>query len=252
MTDRPDTKSPKYLQIAEELRAAIESGQYAPGDRLPGENQLKQTHGVALMTARQALDVLKNEGVAESRKGKGVFVRAIRPIRRLGVQRLAEANWGAGHSIWSADAAGRDLVVDQVEVGEAAASDRVAEVLGLRTGAAVCTRSRRFALDGKPVLLSLSSLPAELVAGSAVTRQDTGPGGTYARLAELGHKPVRFREEVRSRMPSAAEARQLELSPGTPVIRISRTAYDGDGAAVELNEMTLDAASYVLEYDFGA
>ena len=56
-------------------------------------------------------------------------------------------------------------------------------------------------LDDKPVLLATSYLPASVVAGSAITREDTGPGGTYARLAELGYKPVHFREEIRSRMP---------------------------------------------------
>lgn len=74
----------------------------------------------------------------------------------------------------------------------------------------------RFVLDGKPVLLSDSHLPAELVAGSRITQEDTGPGGTCARLAELGAAPVRFREEIRAR------------------------------------EMVLDAASYVLEYEFDA
>ncbi|MBZ6230892.1 UTRA domain-containing protein [Streptomyces olivaceus] len=58
----------------------------------------------------------------------------------------------------------------------------------------------------------------------------------YARLAELGHKPLRFREEVRSRMPSKEEAEQLSMSAGTPVILVCRTAYTGEGRAVEVNE----------------
>lgn len=56
-------------------------------------------------------------------------------------------------------------------------------------------RRRRFVLDGKPVLLSTFCLPAALVAGTAITRPGTGAGGTYARLAELGAAPVRFRED---------------------------------------------------------
>lgn len=68
----------KYERIAADLRSAIESGDYGPGDQLPGENQLKDSYGVALMTVRQSLDVLKSEGIAESRKGKGVFVRSSR------------------------------------------------------------------------------------------------------------------------------------------------------------------------------
>ncbi|GAA4548846.1 hypothetical protein GCM10023097_34070 [Streptomyces collinus] len=89
-----------------------------------------------------------------------------------------------------------------MQVTEEAAPDRINQVLSIEAGALACVRSRRFVLDDKPVLLSTSYLPADLVAGSAITQEDTGPGGTYARLAELGYKPVHFREEIRSRMPS--------------------------------------------------
>lgn len=113
-------------------------------------------------------------------------------------------------------------------------------------------RRRRFVLDDKPVLLATSYLPTSMVAGSAITQADTGPGGTYARLAELGYKPVHFREEIRSRMPTKLEAEQLSISAGTPVILICRTAFADEGRPVEINEMTLDSASYILEYDFDA
>ncbi|KAF0649606.1 hypothetical protein K701_12195 [Streptomyces fradiae ATCC 10745 = DSM 40063] len=107
-------------------------------------------------------------------------------------------------------------------------------------------------LDDKPALLATSYLPADPVAGSAITQQETGPGGIYARLAELGYKPVHFREEIRSRMPSQEEANRLQLSMGTPVIMICRTAFAAEGRPVEVNEMVLDSAAYVLEYDFDA
>jgi GntR family transcriptional regulator len=179
-----------------------------------------------------------------------VYVRAFRPIRRQGIQRLARDGWGSGRSIWSADVGDRELTVDDVEVTEAAAPDGVAAVLGAEPDAAVWVRRRRFVLDGKPVMLSQSYLPAGIVAGSRITEPDTGPGGVYARLAELGHEPVHFREEIRGRMPSGQEADRLELAAGTPVILICRTAFTADGRAVEVNEMVLDAAAYVLEYDF--
>ncbi|GGJ99412.1 GntR family transcriptional regulator [Streptomyces camponoticapitis] len=252
MATRDDGGQPKYRRIADVLREAIRLGDYGPGARLPGENELMTEHGVARMTARQALGVLQTEGIAESRKGAGVFVRAFRPVRRRGVQRLSGELWGAGRSIWAADIEDRDLVVDQIAVTEEPAPERVAHVLDLAPGAPVCVRSRRFVLDGKPVLLAASHLSAALVAGSAITREDTGPGGIYARLAELGHEPAHFREEVRSRMPSQEESRRLSLSAGTPVMLICRTAFTADGRAVEVNEMILDSASYVLEYDFDA
>ncbi|MEU9217594.1 GntR family transcriptional regulator [Streptomyces sp. NPDC048376] len=252
MANAGDDRRPKYQRIADTLREAIRSGEYGPGDRLPGENDLMAAHGVARMTARQALSVLRDEGVAEARKGAGVFVREFRPLRRRGIQRLAQQQWGNGRSIWSTDIEDRSLDVDQVTVSEEAAPDNVAAVLDLAEEETVCVRRRRFVLDGKPVLLTTSYLPASLVAGSAITQEDTGPGGMYARLAELGYKPVHFREEVRSRMPSKDEAAQLDMSAGTPVILVCRTAFTAEGRPVEINGMTLDAASYILEYDFDA
>ncbi|MGW5418945.1 GntR family transcriptional regulator [Streptomyces sp. NPDC003943] len=257
MTDQTDQdagRRPKYQRIADELRTAIQSGTFAPGDRLPGENDLMSTYDVARMTARQALSVLRSEGLAEARKGAGVFVRSFRPLRRRGIPRLAREHWGSGRSVWSADIEDRALVVDQIEVTPAApAGARVARVLGLDSpDAPVCVRSRRFVLDDRPVLLSVSYLPAALAEGTPITEPDTGPGGTYARLTELGHRPTRFREEIRCRMPSSEESARLALEFGTPVILIGRTAVTEAGVAVELNEMTLDASSYVLEYDFDA
>ncbi|MEU9388610.1 GntR family transcriptional regulator [Streptomyces sp. NPDC048324] len=252
MANTDDDRRPKYQRIADSLREAIQSGEYGPGDRLPGENELMAAHGVARMTARQALSVLRDEGVAEARKGAGVFVRAFRPLRRRGIQRLSQQQWGSGRSIWSADIENRALEVDQVAVSEEAAPDHIGAVLDLADDETVCVRRRRFVLEGKPVLLATSYLPTSVVAGSAITQEDTGPGGTYARLAELGYKPVHFREEIRSRMPSKDEAAQLSMSSGTPVILICRTAFADGGRPVEINEMTLDASSYILEYDFDA
>ncbi|MFC4495483.1 GntR family transcriptional regulator [Streptomyces nanshensis] len=252
MANQGKDRQPKYQQIAGALRAAIQAGEYGPGDRLPGENDLMATYEVARMTARQALGVLQSEGLTESRKGAGVFVRDFKPLRRQGIKRLSEEQWGNGQSIWAADIGDRTLEVDQVSVCEESAPERIARVLDLAPGDAVCVRNRRFVLDGKPVLLATSYLPAELVAGSAITQKDTGPGGIYARLDELGWKPVHFREEIRSRMPSQDEVSSLQLTSGTPVILLCRTAFADEGRAVEVNEMTLDSASYVLDYSFDA
>ncbi|NUR04494.1 MAG: GntR family transcriptional regulator [Streptomyces sp.] len=39
---------------------------------------------------------------------------------------------------------------------------------------------------------------------------------------------------------------------GAGVVGVGETAFDADGAAVEVNQMVLEAAAYVLEYDFEA
>ncbi|MFG2751099.1 GntR family transcriptional regulator [Streptomyces xanthophaeus] len=243
---------PKYLRIAAALKDAIASGEYGPGDRLPGESDLMSAYGVARMTARQAFGVLQAEGLAEARKGAGVFVREFKVgVRRRGIQRLAVEVWGSGGSIWAADGKGHEPVVEVLGIAEEAAPVTVAAVLGIGEEP-VCVRRRRFLLDGKPVMLATSYLDAALVAGTPVTEPDTGPGGIYARLAELGEAPARFREEIRSRMPSPDEAARLALAAGTPVVLVCRTAYTAQGKPVEVNEMVMDASAYVLEYEFDA
>ena len=103
-------------------------------------------------------------------------------------------------------------------------SQEVARVLSLTPGEKVTVRSRRFVLEGKPVTLATSYLPARIVAGSAVTQPDTGPGGLYARLKELDHAPAHFSEDVIARMPTADETQALDIAPGTPVLDITRVA----------------------------
>ncbi|KMO94877.1 GntR family transcriptional regulator [Streptomyces roseus] len=246
-------RQPKYQRIAAALKEAIAAGQYGPGDRLPGESELMGTYGVARMTARQAFAALQAEGLVEARKGAGVFVREFKVgLRRRGIQRLAVEVWGAGGSIWAADGHGRDPQVEFLGVSEKPAPAAVAAALGLPAGAIVRVRRRRFLLDAKPVMVATSYLDAALTAGTAIAEPDSGPGGIYARLADLGRKPVRFREEVRSRMPTPEEADGLGLTSGTPVVLVCRTAFTADGHAVEVNEMTLDASAYVLEYEFDA
>lgn len=242
----------KFRAISDELRRAILAGEYGPGDRLPGENTLMVEHGVARETARKALDVLKHEGLAVARRGSGVFVTDFKPLRRHGIARLSRQQWGSGRSIWEADTENRTLEVADLLVYRAACPVHVTHVLSLDPDAEVWVRSRVFVLDGKPVMSATSYLPADLVDGSPITEADTGPGGTYARLGDLGYPPVHFREEIRARMPLPDEAERLKLSAGVPVIALYRTAYSADGKAVELNEMTLDAASYILEYAFDA
>jgi DNA-binding GntR family transcriptional regulator len=62
-----------WRQIHAALRADIESGRLAPGDRLPSIVDLAETWGVALTTVRKSLDALKAEGLVAT-SPMGTFV----------------------------------------------------------------------------------------------------------------------------------------------------------------------------------
>ena len=85
---------PKYRQIASDLRARIEAGEF-PDGRLPGKEALKATYRVAVNTVDRALEVLRSEGRIESVQGSGTFIRDPGPPEQADLeQRVAalEAN----------------------------------------------------------------------------------------------------------------------------------------------------------------
>ena len=66
---------PLYVQVAGDLRQRIRAGEYAPGQRLPSADDLHEIYDVAPNTARKALILLREEGLAEMTHGRGTFVR---------------------------------------------------------------------------------------------------------------------------------------------------------------------------------
>ena len=64
-----------YERVARELRERIVSGQLKTGDRLPSISQLKAEYQVSDTVIRNAMLILRTEGLTEGRPGSGVFVR---------------------------------------------------------------------------------------------------------------------------------------------------------------------------------
>lgn len=64
----------KWAQIADGIRAQIQSGELSPGDKLPSTSELCRQHDVSAIVVRQAINALKIEGLVEGVGGVGVFV----------------------------------------------------------------------------------------------------------------------------------------------------------------------------------
>jgi len=243
-----------YKQIADHLRAVIAQGRLREGDQLPSEAQLMTHYGVARMTARNALRLLQDQGLITAEHGRGVYVRARPPVRRLASDRFAQRHRKEGKAAFNIEAEqhGATPQVDMISVTETTPPAEMADRLQLGDDSAVVVRSRRYLLDGRPVETAISYIPADLARGTPITDPNPGPGGIYARLEEQGHTLDRFTEEVAARMPTPEEARRLALPPGVPVFRLVRTAYDLDGRAVEVCDTIMSAEAYVLNYELPA
>ncbi|TYB61056.1 GntR family transcriptional regulator [Nonomuraea sp. PA05] len=81
---------PLHDQVASAIRRAIGEGSYRPGDRLPPARDLAAALGINPNTVLRALRDLRDEGLLEFRRGRGVSVAGLAGGRALLVQRARE------------------------------------------------------------------------------------------------------------------------------------------------------------------
>lgn len=76
MIDR-SAYEPAYAQLANVLRRRIAEGAYHPGDQLPSEAQLCQMFDVSPMTVRRSINLLVDQDIVSTAKGRGTFVKPL-------------------------------------------------------------------------------------------------------------------------------------------------------------------------------
>lgn len=244
---------PAFRQIAADLREKIVSGEFAPGTKLPSEHELVETYGVSRPTVREAVDVLRGEGLVVSEHGRGVFVRPPSNIQRLARARLSREARGRNEGAFLADAKAQGFTASSnIKIRFEKADERAAAFLAVEVGTGLTVRDRVMRADGLVAQLAVSRLPRGLTRGTAIEKVDAGEGGTYARLEEAGHAIGSFAEHVGARMPTPEEAASLQLVGGVPVITITRVAYDTGGRPLEMNDIVLPASLYELTYEWPA
>jgi GntR family transcriptional regulator len=240
-----------FRQIADRLRDAITSGRVAPGEKLPSESELMRRFGTARATVRQAIQLLRSEGLVVAESGRGVFVRIRPTLHRLGHDRYSRdrrAREGKAAFLAEVESGGHEPAVDSLRVTTAVPPDEIAELLGLGPREKAVVRARRYLIDGHPVRLGTSYLPASLAVDTPLAEPNPGPGGIYARLEETGHPLAYVTEAVTARMPTPDEAHALRLPPGVPVLRVLRVAYASGDRPVEVGDSLMASDVYVLDY----
>jgi GntR family transcriptional regulator len=242
MSIDPTDPRPPYRQIADQLRADIYGHVLAPGDQLPSERELVERYGTAHQTVRQAISLLKAEGLVIGRAGRGVFVRERPFLHRLDANR---------RFITQARSQGLSAEARLLEVRFAPSPPHVATLLDLSEGAQVLLRRYLLLVDGEPVQLADSYFPAELAEGSIIgNRENITPGRIDADLKErFGLEAARFLDELTVRMPTAEETRSLRLPPGTPVASLLRTYRDPTGKPFEVAHFVLAGDKHILVYE---
>ena len=236
---RAITTTPRYLEIADELRRAIIDGTLPPGDQIPPAAELARTHQVARPTAEKATSELLREGLLISRPGAGLFVR-----ERPRVERMVRSWYqqpGTG-SPWRAEMAEAGREGSWKSSSQAiTATPAIAERLRIEVGARVMCTRYVFTLDGEPTHLSTSWEPLALTEGTPAMLPEAGPYagmGVRDRMIAIGHPPDGLEEVNCPHTLTISEAEKLGLHPGIACIAVERTYYEG-GRPLETADIIL-------------
>ena len=219
-----------YRQVASGLREDIAAGKYPTNSRIPSARELAEEYGVALTTAVRAVEELRDEGLIETRRGRGSFVRSRPELFRRGASRYTRTPDGLAPNMTEAAAGGwRDEVT--AERWRSEATEHIAERLQITPGDPVTVARYIWRVDDQPIQVSTQYEPLALVTGTPIEEPvdgTRGNPGVIARFDSIGIHVDRVEERTRARMPSADESRILQLASGIPVLHLVRTHWAGE------------------------
>lgn len=246
-----ETPRSQFRQLAALLSEAIERGDYGPGSILPAETQLAARYGVSRQVVNAAVRILRADGLVRVERGRGTVVRELPVLRRDAVTRQRIREQGGARGAFQAEMDRLGLAArSDTEVAELPAPPDVAALLDIDAGTKALARRRQMYANDVPAQMATSWLPLEIAAGTQLAETDTGPGGIYSRLADLGHAPAAFSETVRVRPASDREALFLRTDAEQRVLAIRRLARTAAGRVVEVNDIVLPAGLWELVYEW--
>lgn len=240
----------KIEKLAEHMRREIQEGKYQPGDSLPTQAELAETHDVSRVTVTNALKVLEAEGLISTGRGARAEVRQARRRYRWSVTYEGVKVSIPNSDPWAAQvrAQGREPS-ETVTVGLEFAPADVAESLLIPPGTRVVVRRRERAVDGWLAQLSISYFPEELAQGTPLLEPKPVfiPGGI---LASIGRPQTRIVGEIDVVTPSTAQRKAFDdLAPGVQAFLVTHVGYDGDGQPLRVMQTLAPVDRNVLGFE---
>ena len=225
MTLHPDSSVPLYIQLKKLLQARMQSGTYPEGSRLPSERELAQSFNVSRMTARQALQLLAQEGLTYSRVGKGTYVSA----RKIDQQLRFLTSFTEEMERLGMKASSRVLLAEVQP-----APPDIADQLQIPAASEIAMVRRVRLADHEPLAVETSYLVHDLCPG-ILEAGDFSRDSLYEVLRNrYGWALVRAEQKIAARLPQHWECEALKIDRYTPVLSMQRTTFDGQERPVEL------------------
>jgi GntR family transcriptional regulator len=238
------TEIPLYEQVRQSLEGSIASGEYGPGDKLPGESTLAAMMGVNRLTVRRAIEELARAGRVQSRQGSGTYVAA--SVTRLPVsQSLSTDSLVSGITEQLAEHghAYEDVLIKASRVNQPQANIE----FGLPPGP-LWRVDNALVVDGEAWMWSSSWLPLELIKDP---RKHWNPvSGLYGMLLQGRGELIPLWRSFSAEAATAIDASVLRVKAGTPLIVRDGLTADEDGNSIlrVTRRARMDRVSYVLRY----
>jgi GntR family transcriptional regulator len=220
--------TPRYLQLAGELREFIMAGRFADGGQFPTETELSKQYSVSRFTVREALRRLQAEGLIARKRGAGTTVQP------------ASARGGALHqplsNVGEILQYGRGSEVTYVERNSGPLPRIVAEQIGDDTSG----QWRRFhgvRRTGKAALpLAATDAYFHEQLGDAIDQIDLRAGTMFSQIEQLaGVRIGKITQDIQAVAADKTVAGELGIVKGDPVLRILRCYLDPKGNVFEIS-----------------
>jgi GntR family transcriptional regulator len=216
-----ENRAPLYHQLFLILRGRIHDGSFAAGSYLPGEKEVAAEYDVSRITANRALNELAAAGLVVREKGRGTRVRS-----------AFEGKVSRGPTEFLL--AGRGEESDEnvlLHFAYEPAPPEVAAALDLVEGTEVQHAERSGNVGSRPYNHLTTYVPADI--GRAWTRDDIALTPLRDLLTAAGVDVVRLEEVITATLADVALADTLKVAVGAPLLKVTRTLYDGKDRAVE-------------------
>ena len=229
---------PLYYQIVSDIKAKIEEGILAPGDKLPTENSLSKNYEVSRVTVRNALNALVETKLVERQPNRGYFVAKLHE----GVTSHK------GYSLYD------DLVEAGYEPGSKIISmttescgSHQANIFGCDPEDLVIVIHRIRLADQVPFAEEMNYLPSWIFEGINPWEMET------RSLIEIMEKQFGVRiaysmQTLKAKLPTREQKEMLNLTSNAPQLSIRSKVYDKNGKVVKYTKVFF--RTDIVEYSF--
>lgn len=235
-----DSAVPLYAQLEEIFRSQIAGGQWAPGDRIPSENELNRIFNVSRMTVRGVLTRLVEDGLLVRVAGKGTFVA------KKKIETSSPAYRGVREQL---ESLGYQTTTRLIRSTRTTPSPSVQEHLRLADGEDVFTVERVRSADGLPISLHHSFVPYRLA--PTLDQHDLTSHQLCVILDEHYNLAMKHVDEKLESVSATTEvARQLKLSRGDPVLLLEDLIFDASGTPYEYSKILFRGDKVQISFSF--